>query len=210
MCTDNPELTTGQFLFTNFLHLHLVLLHLHHLALGKVPVWLVAVSAYVVSCFVITQAIVLNICSLTVKGFCRLKYSCGIYFLAEIIFPTPIFFLHEHRLTLNKIIIRCIFSFLFINRELITWPANNCLQISVLLQITFCSCIIETTLLCENGKSVSRALREWFDIFSWSNEQWSIGQLLNSVIAKYHDLSVSRRLFGNYLSKRWLRQIIAE
>ena len=102
------------------------------------------------------------------------------------------------------------FSFLFISRELITWPANNCLQISVLLQITFCSCIIETTLLCENGKSISGALREWFDIFSWSNEQWSIGQLLNSVIAKYRDLSVSRRLFGNYLSKRWLRQIIAE
>ena len=90
------------------------------------------------------------------------------------------FFLHEHRLTLNKIIIRCIFSFLFISRELITWPANNCLQISVLLQITLCSCIIETTLLCENGRSVPRALREWFDIFSWSNEPWSIGQLLNS------------------------------
>ena len=161
MCTDNPELTTGQFLLTNFLHLHLVLLHLHHLALGNVPVWLVAVFAYVVSYFVITQAIVLNICSLTVKGFCRLKHSCGIYFLAQIIFPT----LHEHRLTLNKIIIRCIFSFLFISRELITWPANNCLQISVLLQITFCSCVIETTLLCENGRWVPRAGSEWFDIF---------------------------------------------
>ena len=33
------------------------------------------------------------------------------------------------------IIIRCIFSILFIGRELTTWAANNCLQTSVLLQI---------------------------------------------------------------------------
>ena len=73
----------------------------------------------------------------------------------------------------NNIIIRCIFSFLFIGRELTTWPANNWLQISVWQQIIFCSCIIETTLLCENGGSVPRAGREWFDIFSWSKERWS-------------------------------------
>ena len=65
------------------------------------------------------------------------------------------------------------FSFLFIGRELTTWPANNCLQISVLLQIIFCSCVFETTLLCENGGSVPRAGREWFDIFSWTKQQWS-------------------------------------
>ena len=72
-------------------------------------------------------------------------------------------------------IIRCIFSFLFIGRELTTWPANNCLQnlISVLRQIIFCSCVIETTLLCESCGSVPRAGREWFDIFSWSKERWS-------------------------------------
>ena len=78
------------------------------------------------------------------------------------------------------ILFRCIFPYLFIGREPSMRSANNCLEISVLLQITFCSCIIETTLLCENGRSVPRTLREWFDIFSWSNEPWSIGQLLNS------------------------------
>ena len=75
--------------------------------------------------------------------------------------------------SLRMIIIQCIFSFLFIDREPTTWPANSCLQISVLLQIIFCSCVIETTLLCENGRSVPRAVRVWFDIFSWSKEQWS-------------------------------------
>ena len=69
------------------------------------------------------------------------------------------------------IIIRCVFSFLFIGRGLTTSTANNCLQTSVLLQI-FCSCVIETTLLCENGRSLPRVGREWFDIFSWSKERW--------------------------------------
>ena len=45
--------------------------------------------------------------------------------------------------------------FLFIGREHTTRPANNCLQKSVLLQIIFCSGVIETTLLCEGGKSVA-------------------------------------------------------
>ena len=62
-----------------------------------------------------------------------------------------------------SIIIRCIFSFLFVDRELTTWSANNCLLISVLLQVIFCSCIIETTLLCENGRS-DQAER-------WSNDK---------------------------------------
>ena len=55
------------------------------------------------------------------------------------------------------------FSFLFIGRELTMWPANNCLQISVLLQIMFCSCVIETMLLCENGSSLSWAFRKRFN-----------------------------------------------
>ena len=63
------------------------------------------------------------------------------------------------------IITRCHFCFFVIDGELTTWPANNCLQISVLLQIIFWSCVIETTLLCENGGSVPRTGREWFDIF---------------------------------------------
>ena len=42
-----------------------------------------------------------------------------------------------------------------------------------MLQIIFCSCVVETTLSCENGGSVPRAGRECFDIFSCSRERWS-------------------------------------
>jgi len=83
---------------------------------------------------------------------------------------------YEQYLQLQQIfviIIQCIFSFLYIGQELSMWPANNCLQIIiVLLQIIFYSCEIETTLLCENGRFVPQAVREWFDIFSWK-ELWS-------------------------------------
>jgi len=47
------------------------------------------------------------------------------------------------------------------------------LQISVLLQIIFCSCVMKPTLLCENGGSGTRGGREWFDMLSWSKERWS-------------------------------------
>ena len=70
-----------------------------------------------------------------------------------------------------------------------TWPPFLCLllqhgrrdvmwthSISVLLQIIFCSCVIETTLLFENDGLVPRADREWLDIFSWSKERWSNGK----------------------------------
>ena len=53
-----------------------------------------------------------------------------------------------------------------------TWSLVAKGLLGVLLQIIFCSCVIETTLLCENGGSVPRAGREWFDIFSWSKERW--------------------------------------
>ena len=93
----------------------------------------------------------------------------GISFL---FFPSCGVLLKRHLMTF---LVRGIFSFPFIDRELTTWPANNCLQdlISVLLQRIFCSCVIETTLLCEKGGSVPLAGREWFDIFSWSKERWS-------------------------------------
>ena len=74
---------------------------------------------------------------------------------------------------LTAFVIPCIFSFLFTDRELTTWPANNCFHIIIFLQIIFCSCIIETAILCENGGSVCRAGREWFDMFSWWKEWWS-------------------------------------
>ena len=97
------------------------------------------------------------------------------------------------KMRIRSIIIRYIFSFVFIGRKPTTWPANNCLQISVLLQIMFCSCAIETTISCENGRSLPRPVIEWFDNFDQKNSDRMIKQLLNSVIAKYRDLSVSRR-----------------
>lgn len=57
-------------------------------------------------------------------------------------------------LKIKYIIIRCIFSSFSLTREPATWHANNCLQIMVcscivapkcvLLQRTFCSCVIVT------------------------------------------------------------------
>ena len=86
------------------------------------------------------------------------------------------------------IIIRCIFSFLFIGGELTTWSANNSPQISVLLQIIFSSCIlIETMLLCENGGSVPQADRKGFKTFSWSKEQWSNDK--TTIELGYHKIS---------------------
>ena len=59
-------------------------------------------------------------------------------------------------LIINVFIIRSKFFFLFIGRELTTWPANNCLQIMVCscamapnfvwLQTMFCTCVKETVL----------------------------------------------------------------
>ena len=114
----------------------------------------------------------------------------------------------------NHIIIRCKFFFLFIGQELTTWPANKCLQIMVCscamssnfvwLQIIFCSCVNETTLfsllqslLSENGR-----LLRFPKILCDRMKK----QLLNSVVAKYSDLSVSRRSI--ICLSLWLRQII--
>ena len=110
--------------------------------------------------------------------------------------------------------------FLFIGQEPTTWPATNCLQIMVCsctmpsnciwLQIIFCSCVKETvlfsilrSLLHENGRSL-----RFPRIFIKKNKlgDWMIKQLLNSVIAKYHDLSVSSRSIT--CLSLWLRQII--
>ena len=93
------------------------------------------------------------------------------------------------------------FSFLFIDWEPTTWLVNNCLQICALLQIVFCTCVIETTYALI-WKSVPRAVRKWYDRFSWSSAQRSNDKF---VIAKYRDLSESRRSIS-CLSLR-LRQI---
>ena len=104
------------------------------------------------------------------------------------------------------VIIRCI---LFIGGELTTWPANNCLQISVLLEIIFCSCVVETTLLRENNWSVPRAGREWFDIFSWSKERWSNDKTIIErgyrKISWFVSVSQFNHLPGNNWSARHLQ-----
>ena len=101
-----------------------------------------------------------------------------------------------------EIIIWYSFFFPSIGQQPSTWPANNCLQIMicscvvlskhVLLQIIFCSCVIQTTFSRENGWSLPWAARKWLNHENKLRDR-IIKQLLNSVIAKYHDLSVSRR-----------------
>ena len=97
-----------------------------------------------------------------------------------------------------------IFS-LFIGREPTTWPANNWLQIKVCscaimssycvwLHIIFCLCMKETTLF-SFLRSLFRENGSFLKIFI-KKQTWSLNDktiLLNLVIEKYHDLSVSRR-----------------
>ena len=99
--------------------------------------------------------------------------------------------LSEQIIIILWIIIQCIFPS-FSDWEPTMWPANNCLQTIVLLQTIFCLCIIETMLLCENGALVPQVVREWFEVFSWSKEQWLIIQLPYCKILWF--VSVSRSI----------------
>ena len=74
----------------------------------------------------------------------------------------------------------------------------------VLLQIKFCSCVIGTTFSREKWQIASLSCQEVIKIRTQTCDRM-IKQLLNSVIAKYGDLSVSRRSII-HLSLR-LRQI---
>ena len=95
-----------------------------------------------------------------------------------------------------------VFFFPSIGQQPSTWPANNCLEIMicscvvqskhVLLQIIFCSCVIQTTFSRENGWSLPWAARKWLNHQNKLRDR-IIKKLLNSIIAKYHDLSESRR-----------------
>ena len=97
--------------------------------------------------------------------------------------------------------------FPFVCREPTTWPANNCLQIMVCscampfkcfwLQIRFYSGVNETTLF-SFLRSLLVKMADRFVSRRYSLKKNKLGdrmikQLLNSVIAKYRDLSVSRR-----------------
>ena len=106
----------------------------------------------------------------------------------------------------KHIIIQSKFFFFFIGRELTTWPASNCLQIMICscampsncvwLQIIFCSCVKETvlffflrSLFLENGK-----LLRFPRIFIKKQTRWSNDKaVIELIIAKYRDLSASRR-----------------
>ena len=72
------------------------------------------------------------------------------------------------------------------------------LQISVLLQIIFCSCVIETTVADRFPELSETDLTSLVDLKNSENTEKAtvieknIKQLLNSVIAKYRDLSMSR------------------
>ena len=96
----------------------------------------------------------------------------------------------------------CRFVFLFIGRELTTWPANNCLQIMVCscsvssncvwLQIILCSCINETALFCffaslllENGRSLCFS-KKFVKKHKLSDRTIKKKKLLNS---SYHKIS---------------------
>ena len=111
--------------------------------------------------------------------------------------------------TLIIIIIWSKFFFLFIGREPTTWPANKYLQIMVCscampsncvwLQIIFCTCVKETvlfsflqSLLHENGSSLRFRGYSLKKQTLWLNDK-SINYWTCMVIAKYWDLSVSRR-----------------
>ena len=105
-----------------------------------------------------------------------------------------------------SIIIRCKSFFVFIGREPTTWPANNCLQIMVFScamssnfvwrQINFYPCVNDTKL----SPSCDRSCVKMADRFASRRCSLKtklgdrmIKQLLNSVVAKYRDLSVPRR-----------------
>ena len=113
---------------------------------------------------------------------------------------SPILTYNTTTTTTIGFIIRCKCFFLFIGREPTTWPANNCPQIMVFscvmsfkcvwLQILLCLCVNETTLApCS---FMLTAFRRYY-LLKNKLSDWMIKQLLNSVIAKYRDLSVASR-----------------
>ena len=59
--------------------------------------------------------------------------------------------------------------------------------------------------LCENGRSVAQAAREWFDIFISSKEQWSNDktQLSQISIYSFSDLGVLSNLIGSLSWSNW-------
>ena len=97
---------------------------------------------------------------------------------------------------ITYLITRCKFFFLFIGREFTTRPVNNCGQIMV------CSCTMSSNCVWPHKWAKwegSHLISVWHScpfpkIFITKKIcNRMIKQLLNSVMAKYRDLSVSRR-----------------
>ena len=82
--------------------------------------------------------------------------------------------------------------------------ANNCLQISVLLEIIFCSCVIETTLLSENGRFSKQTESDLTYLVDHKNVDQMIKQSLSKV--EQNMLSVSCRTV--ICLRIWVWQII--
>ena len=122
---------------------------------------------------------------------------------AWIIFKLPI----KPQNWMINVIIQCIFFFLSIGWEPTTWPANNCLQIMVCSRVVAfkCVCCKYHALERKMADQLPRAAKKWLKYENKLGDRM-IKQLLNSVIAKYHDLSVSRRSI--ICLSLWLQQII--
>ena len=120
------------------------------------------------------------------------------------------------------IIIRCKCFFLFIGRDPTTWPANNCPQIMVCSCIMLFNCFLAAntillmrkcnhtcsslvyviSVITPGRQQALTAFQRYYLLKNKLSDRMIKQLLLNLVIAKYHDLSVSRR------SIIQLRQII--
>ena len=101
------------------------------------------------------------------------------------------------------IIIWSKFLFLFIGPEPTTWPANNCLQIMVCSCAMLSNCVWLWRLAANNILLIHK--RNYAFLLAWKWQTALLREdihgdqmikqlpvLLNSVITKYHDLSLSR------------------
>ena len=96
------------------------------------------------------------------------------------------------------------FFFLFIGREATTWPANNCLQIVVCSCTVSPNCVWLQIILCWWCVNAIALAWKWQITNLFMYQRYSLRKqthdrmiktiiIINSVIAKYSDLSVSYR-----------------
>ena len=111
------------------------------------------------------------------------------------------------------------FFFLFIGREATTWPANNCLQIVVCSCTVSPNCVWLQIILCWWCVNAIALAWKWQITNLFMYQRYSLRKqthdrmiktiiIINSVIAKYSDLSVSYRSILIFCLRLWLRQQI--